>query len=393
MRIPMIGRAAPLQHAKSESAFQLRKGRITWSSKMKSRSCAGLLAKLLRGGCHGLRRLTWTSKTREALWMDGLVSFGSDAFTLAPGQRFLGVDLANHQELAKRDAPALAQWLSQMLQVHKAILLRNSGCFDAASFEALLERLCPDRMPYEYASTPRSSVGNKVYTSTEYPASQHIPMHNELSYARQFPRVLWFFCERPAQVGGATPIADSHKVFKALDQGIVKRFATHGVKYLRNYNIGVDLTWQRAFGVETREEAELACARLGLSFVWMGADQLRTWQVCPAIQQDPVTGECVWFNQAHLFHPSGLQASVREALEEIFEPEGLPRTARYGNGDPIEDSVLEEIRAAYASHSVPLQWQAGDLALLDNRGVAHGREPFSGPRRVLVAMQGQVSSA
>lgn len=324
--------------------------------------------------------------------MDTFVSLDADLFSVAPEERFLGVDLGKFQGLAQLDLPVFAKWLDRKLQTHKALLLRNTRCLDAKAFEAALELLCPDRMPYEYASTPRSSVGDKVYTSTEYPAAQSIPMHNELAYAKFFPRALWFYCETPAKEGGATPIADSHKVFQALDPAIVKLFSEHGVKYVRNYNTGVDLTWQRAFGVQTRHEAEQACARLGLSFHWTGEDQLRTWQVCPATQQDSFTGETLWFNQAHLFHPSGLEPSVREALEEIFEPEGLPRTALYGNGEPIEDAVLEEIRGAYQTHRVPLEWEAGDIALLDNRCVAHGRDPFSGPRRVLVAMQGQERS-
>ena len=31
-------------------------------------------------------------------------------------------------------------------------------------------------------------------------------------------------------------------------------------------------------------------------------------------------------------------------------------------------------------------WEAGDLLVLDNHMVAHGRRPFTGPRRILVAM-------
>lgn len=331
--------------------------------------------------------MTLPINTQDDSGMDGSVGLGVSTFEVAPNQRFLGIDLS----LSQCALPELGTWLESRLREHKALLLRNTGCESAEGFSKLLESLCPDRMPYQYASTPRRSVGDKVYTSTEYPASQSIPLHNELAYAKHFPRALWFFCETPALGGGATPIADSHRVFKALDPEIVRRFSAHGVKYLRNYNTGVDLTWQRAFGVETRQEAEQACARLGLSFTWTGPEQLRTWQVCPALQTDPVTGECLWFNQAHLFHPSGLEPSVRDALEEIFEPEGLPRTAMYGNGEPIEDAVLQEVRAAYLECQVPLQWRAGDIALLDNRCVAHGREPFTGPRRVLVAMQGQVS--
>lgn len=321
--------------------------------------------------------------------MSAPLSFGQREFEVANNQRFLGVDLAKAPPLA--DARWLP-WLEGALRDHKAVLLRNTGCLSTEAFQQVLAVLCPDRMAYSYASTPRSSVGDQVYTSTEYPPSQSIPMHNELAYAKRWPRTLWFFCETPAQSGGATPIADSHKVYSALDPAIVRRFAERGVKYVRNYNTGVDLTWQRAFGVQEADEAEAACRAQGLEFAWTGGDQLRTWQVCPALQQDPHTGETTWFNQAHLFHPSGLESSIREALEAVFEPDELPRNALYGDGQPIEDAVLQEVRAAFAAHRVPIEWQAGDFALLDNRCVAHGRDPFEGPRRVLVAMQGEECS-
>lgn len=283
-------------------------------------------------------------------------------------------------------------WLSQALIRHKAILLRNTGIGDLAGFQGCLDAHGVERMEYRYASTPRQSLGQEVYTSTEYPPSQSIPMHNELAYARYWPQALWFFCETPASQGGATPIADSHKVYQSLEPALVKRFADRGVKYVRNYNTGVDLTWQKAFGVQTRDQVEAACQAQGLQWCWTGEDQLRTWQVCPALTQDPHSGEMLWFNQAHLFHPSGLEPGVREALESVFEPDELPRTALYGDGQLIEDEVLAQVRAAYQAHRLPLAWQAGDIALLDNRCVAHGRDPFSGSRRILVAMQGRGTS-
>jgi len=48
--------------------------------------------------------------------------------------------------------------------------------------------------------------------------------------------------------------------------------------------------------------------------------------------------------------------------------------------------VIDEIRKAYDSETVKFDWQRGDLLLVDNMLVAHGREPFTGDRRVLVAM-------
>jgi alpha-ketoglutarate-dependent taurine dioxygenase len=39
------------------------------------------------------------------------------------------------------------------------------------------------------------------------------------------------------------------------------------------------------------------------------------------------------------------------------------------------------------------RWQAGDLMVVDNVRTAHGREPFEGPREVVVAMADAVHLA
>src|SRR6185295_14100684 len=94
----------------------------------------------------------------------------------------------------------------------------------------------------------------------------------------------------------------------------------------------------------------------------------------------PNTGEEVWFNHAAFFHVSTLDPIVRDVLLETIGEENLPNNTYYGDGSPIESSVLEEIRAAYAQEIVAFPWQEGDILMLDNMLVAHGRSPYSGPR-------------
>ena len=58
----------------------------------------------------------------------------------------------------------------------------------------------------------------------------------------------------------------------------------------------------------------------------------------------------------------------------------------YGDGSPIEASVLEEIRGVYQKSTVAFPWRNGDVMMLDNMMVSHGRNPFSGPRKIVVTM-------
>lgn len=276
-------------------------------------------------------------------------------------------------------------FISNKLQHHGGILFRGFNLNSVEEFELFLRSLAGELLEYSYRSTPRTQVSGRIYTSTEYPAHQTIPLHNEMSYSRNWPMVLGFFCVEVAPEGGETPIADSRKVFNLIDPAIKDRFANKQVMYVRHYGDALDLPWQNVFQTEDRAEVEAYCRSAGIEFEWKERNELTTRQVCQAIATHPQTGEQVWFNQAHLFHVSSLESEIRESLlaSAAGEP---PRNACYGDGSPIEDEALEQIRAAYAKETVVFHWQKGDVLLLDNMLAAHGRRPYRGSRKIVVGM-------
>lgn len=117
-----------------------------------------------------------------------------------------------------------------------------------------------------------------------------------------------------------------------------------------------------------------------------GTPELRTRQTCQATLVHPVSGESVWFNQAHLFHISSLDKELRLSLIEELGEENIPRNASYGNGDPFEPEILEHIRNVYEKEKMKFKWHKGDIMILDNILMAHGRETYKGERKVAVAM-------
>ena len=272
------------------------------------------------------------------------------------------------------------------LQATGGILFRDFAFRDANDFEDFARSFGHELLTYDYASTPRTKLNSRVYTSTEYPAHQVIPLHNEQSYSLNWPMKIWFHCIQAAPVGGETPIADSRLVYQRIDPAIRQRFADKRLMYVRNYGNGLDLTWQQAFSTEDRSEVERFCRLSQIDFEWKDDGELRTRQVCQAVAQHPVTGEWVWFNQAHLFHISNLPAALRETLVSIVGEEGVPRNVFYGDGSPIELEALEHVRDVLQRTQISFPWQAGDALMLDNMLVAHGRSTFQGPRKVVVAM-------
>lgn len=283
-------------------------------------------------------------------------------------------------------SPVLRPLIDEHLWRSGGLLFRGFEVAGIDGFRRFAAGFGHPLLNYEFGSTPRTGLGDGVYTSTEYPPHQSIPMHNEQAYTREWPMKLWFFCMIAPEHGGETPIADSRAIYRRIDPAVRTRFAERGVMYVRNYGNGLDVPWSQVFNTEDCACVEAFCAAHDIACEWKADGELRTRQVCQGVARHPETTEWVWFNQAHLFHTSNLAPEIRESLLAIVDEDELPRNAYYGDGTPIEDAVLDEIRAVMDEEAVIFPWQCGDVLMLDNMLTAHARAPFQGPRRIVVAM-------
>ena len=272
------------------------------------------------------------------------------------------------------------------LRQHGALLFRGFNTRSLQSFEQFTTTIAPSLMSYGERSSPRHALSGNIYTSTDHPADQHILLHNEQSYTLNWPMKIWFFCVRPARQGGRTPIADSRRIYARLSSRVVEKFVAQQVMYVRNYGDGLGLSWREAFQTDDRAVVEEHCRADAIEFEWKDGDRLRTRQVRPAVRQHPRTGETVWFNHAVFFNVQSLEQAARESLRAGVADWDLPFNTFYGDGTEIEPAVVEEFYDAYRQEQVAFDWELGDILMLDNMLCAHGREPFTPPRELAVAM-------
>jgi hypothetical protein len=167
---------------------------------------------------------------------------------------------------------------------------------------------------------------------------------------------------------------------------------------------GPGLTWQQTYQTDRPEEVEEFCRQEGISWTWLPpassssssgpADQqqkqnwtLRTTREGEAAKMHPATGEWVWSNHAHLFHPSDLPKDTEEALRGVYQTdEEWPKNCTFADGSPIPVEALEQVRGVLREQEVVFSWRQGDVLVLDNLLTAHGRKAFRGPRKIVVAM-------
>lgn len=277
-------------------------------------------------------------------------------------------------------------FVERSLEQHGGVLFRGFGLKAGQAFADFLEATGVPLMHYVEGATPRRKLGDKLYTSTEFPADQRIALHNELNYVTTWPMKIWFFCETPAAEGGETPIADVRRVFRRLRPETLAPFLEKGWMLMRNFGDGFGPSWKNSYRVEDREGLEAYLRQADVTWEWKDESRVRTRQVRPAVALHPKTREMLWFNHVAFWHVSSLEPKLRAELLAEFGEDGLPYNTFYGDGTPIPEAAVAELRDAYDAETVSFPWQEGDVLMLDNMLVAHGRSSYAGDRLILTSM-------
>ena len=288
----------------------------------------------------------------------------------------------------------LAGWLAenrdfieQKLMHHGGVLFRGFDIHTDADFAAFVEDQPYELMSYFEGSTPRKEVGKTIYTSTLFPSNETIALHNEYSSSMRFPLKVWFCSMLPPEPGtGQTPVCSARRMIDRIDASVIDEFRAKGWALVRNFRFGLGLPWQRAYAIDDKDRLAAYLKENLIDFEWVDDEHLRTHQVRSAVLTHPVTQQEVWFNHMSFWHAANLRDGVREELIGQLGRDGLPYHTTFGDRTPIPDDVARHIAQCYLDEKLMFDWQQGDVLLADNMLISHGRQPFSGPREIRVAM-------
>jgi hypothetical protein len=241
------------------------------------------------------------------------------------------------------------------------------------------------------------------------PASLRIQPHNEMAYSGRFPECVSFFMMRPSQSGGLTELYDNWRLTRRLagtSEGgvILGKMTALGIQYVRLLHDEADrkrpgfyTSWETSYSVDDFNEAltkansskdsiALACddaCREKYISLGMPAPRMQVVTWAPSMVTHPNLGEIV-FTSVLNRHASWLDG------HEVFDR--LPHAARpyhcrWGDGAELTQGEVDVIRSAYDDCKVEVRLQSGDLIVLDNLYVSHGRAPFvPGPERRLMGL-------
>jgi hypothetical protein len=216
-----------------------------------------------------------------------------------------------------------------------------------------------------------------------------------MAYMRDYPPRIAFFSCRTAQEGGATTICDMRRVTGNLPPSVVDKISRLGIRNVRNYapyresgeviRTNPDsVPWNRAFPVGSMEEVTDLCDRMGMQAIWRDDGSLTLINHIPGFSAHPLTDERIYRGN---IHSGGLSTtSTTDAERKALHHRDLPSGHSLGDGSGLDADELAAFRAVIDEATVSWQWRDGDLMILDNLLVGHGREPYRGPRDQQVAL-------
>tara|TARA_R110002072_G_scaffold284396_5_gene448741 strand:- start:84457 stop:85470 length:1014 start_codon:yes stop_codon:yes gene_type:complete len=276
--------------------------------------------------------------------------------------------------------------LKQELTVHGAILFRGFPVISDLDFDAFIQYF--DLINFTYTDSLSNAVRRnrteRVFTANEAPSTIAIYLHHEMAQTPIYPSGLFFFCEQAAAAGGATPLCRSDVLLQRMDEllpAFVQACEERGVKYTNTMPDQEDLqsgqgrSWRSTLNATDRASAEKKLQSLGYHWQWLPDENLRvTTPVLPAVRTLD-DGRRVFFNQL-IAAFQGWQDKRNVAQKSIC----------FGDGSAIDPQAMATVIQLAEDLSFDLVWQNGDVALVDNSLVMHGRRPFQGERRVLASL-------
>jgi len=276
--------------------------------------------------------------------------------------------------------------LQSRLQSHGAILFRGLPLTSDMDFDKFVTAFNLPNFTYSesLSNAVRRNRTDRVFTANEAPADVSIYLHHEMAQTPIYPSKLFFFCELAAGSGGATPLCRSDMLLERLIESVPEFIAQCEAKGVRYTNTmpssddaasGQGRSWRSTLSTQTTAGAEARLAQLNYQWQWQGDESLTvTSPVLPAVKELG-NGNKVFFNQ--------LIAAFRGWKDRH---NAMNKTIMFGDGTEIPASAMAIAIELADELSFDVPWQTGDVALVDNYLVMHGRRPFQGERRVLASL-------
>jgi len=285
---------------------------------------------------------------------------------------------------------SIGEVVAKYINISGALIIRGLNFASPTEFRSFVAEMSCLGAPTEYGAeraSPRTQLGTGVYTATDYDRRADIQLHNECASRSSWPLYLSFYCAQPAEKGGETTVCSIRGVQDRCSPDFLGAFGAQDLLYTRNYGAGCSFSLDFAFGTDDQDRINEYCHRNKIKPQWLWPGRLRTFFRSPAFHRHPISRERLFFNY-WAFYNGVLEDERSRLIKNSSFRDNLPFRATFADGSAVPSAIEWEYKQVLCDLTVKVGWQRGDLLILDNMIVAHGRKSFVGDRVVWLVMSG-----
>lgn len=279
----------------------------------------------------------------------------------APGRPQVLIAPAPGEDLATLDRDRIVE----LFTTHGALLFRGFGA-DVAAFRGFARRFCKTAVVNE--SPGRQPIDAAANIHTVDGGTGAFALHPELSREPWKPDAAFFACFSAPTRGGQTTICDGVELVRALPDAVRRGLEHRRLLYIKP-------TWpallQYWLGTPTPSDAQLAAPPPECPYYFRRLPDGMIVRVFsrPALHR-PMFVDAPAFGNFLLFARFNNHRPNHPVLDD---------------GHPVPEAWLQAIKAAGDRLAVPVEWQRGDVLMLDNTRFMHGRTAIIDPGERLIA--------
>jgi alpha-ketoglutarate-dependent taurine dioxygenase len=254
------------------------------------------------------------------------------------------------------------------------LVLRGFGP-DLESYSELVQR-SSTRTTLDPARVFHGPVAQKVDAGTDA-----VALHQENATTPFVPHLVWLFCEKAATSGSQTTVCDGYAVWEQLSPEARKIFQNHDLLFAREVS---EPRWKHFVfhllsGRKTNEEISVEDLLSVLENPERTTFELRD------------EGRIYYEFRTPAVHPT--RFGDREAFCNGMLTEAVyyePPKITFDDGSEIPGWLKDEVNTVTAGLTMEIDWHDGDVLLLDNTRMMHGRRAILDPERILFNAQSYI---
>lgn len=268
-----------------------------------------------------------------------------------------------------------AEEIISLFEEHGAVVFSGFKA-DLAAFEQFSNRFSTDYMSHEGGGSVRDVInrdGDQTIMSVAYAYNAQnqrsfpLSLHSDRSYTKSHPPIMWFCCKQPAKESGETTVADGRAFYHAMTDSTREFLTDTPIKYVRKYKDG---EWQLLWQTDNRDRVAEYATENDMRLVANDDGSIQTEYETYAIRPDR------WGHQ-----PAFVNSMLLVEWQERVLKRGETTSIRLSDGSKIPQAIWDELLRLEKELTHFINWQPGDILMIDNTRMLHGRRAFEDPNR------------